>query len=242
MAALLSSPVSTGFVARAHERFAERLEAAGFDDAMRSALVGEPVLCGDETPVNVAHTDSDEHGTPVPGAPHVLTVRTPEERLVWYRALPARTKVALRNLGVLGAYAGYLVRDDYAGWHQFDKQVAGVQQCVAHLFRHLQGVLDLHPDHQAWAGTVRACCARPTRPSRPPRLHLRRPWEKAATKPGRLTPARIRTALPAGAPKPSRPGPGRPPGSRNAQRAPRHDPGKTIKTDTAVKGGKKQAA
>ena len=76
MAALLSSPVSTGFVARAHERLAERLEAAGFDDAMRSALVGEPVLCGDETPVNVAHKDSDEHGTPVPGAPHVLTVRT----------------------------------------------------------------------------------------------------------------------------------------------------------------------
>jgi transposase len=76
MAALLSSPVSTGFVARAHERFAERLEAAGFDDAMRSALVGEPVLCGDETPVNVAHKDSDEHGTTVPGAPHVLTVRT----------------------------------------------------------------------------------------------------------------------------------------------------------------------
>jgi hypothetical protein len=30
--------------------------------------------------------------------------------------------------------------------------------------------------------------------------------------------------------------------SRNAQRAPRHNPGKTIKTDTAVKGGKKQAA
>jgi hypothetical protein len=49
MAALLSSPVSTGFVARAHERFADRLDAAGFDDAMRPALAGEPVLCGDET-------------------------------------------------------------------------------------------------------------------------------------------------------------------------------------------------
>jgi hypothetical protein len=124
-------------------------------------VVGEPVLCGDETPVNVAHKDSDEHGTPVPGAPHVLTVRTPEERLVWYRA--ARTKVALRNLGVLGDYAGYLGGDDYAGWHQFDKQVAGVQQCVAHLFRHLQGVLDLLPDHQAWAARPATCCARPTR-------------------------------------------------------------------------------
>jgi len=66
---------------------------------MSSALSTEPVLCGDETPVNVARKDSDEHGTPVPGAPHVVTVRTPEERLVWSRALPARTKVALRTLG-----------------------------------------------------------------------------------------------------------------------------------------------
>src|SRR3979411_3487043 len=68
MAALLGSPVSSGFVARAHERFAERLQAAGFDDALSSALATEPVVCGDETPVNVARKDSDEHGTPVPGA------------------------------------------------------------------------------------------------------------------------------------------------------------------------------
>jgi hypothetical protein len=69
---------------------------------------------------------------------------------------------------------------------------------------------------------------------------LRRPWERAPTKPGRLTPARVRrgfrnlrpkTAQPAGAPKPSRPGPGRPPGSKNKQPAPRPDVGKhnTIK-------------
>lgn len=64
---------------------------------------------------------------------------------------------------------------------------------------------------------------------------LRRPWEKPATEPRRLTPARVRrefrnlrptTALPASAPKPSHPGPGRPPGSKNKQRARRHDPGK----------------
>jgi transposase len=155
MAALLGSPVSTGFVARSHERFAERLQAAGFDDAMSSALTTEPVLCGDETPVNIARKDTEKDGTPVPGAPHVVTVRTPEERLVWYRVLPARTKVALRNLGVLRDYPGYIVRDDYAGWHQFDEHAAGTQQCVAHLFRHLQGVLDLHPTQQAWAGNAR---------------------------------------------------------------------------------------
>ncbi|WP_223840336.1 IS66 family transposase [Saccharopolyspora pogona] len=152
MAALLAS--STGFVARAHQRFAERLERARFDQAMRSALAAEPVLCADETPVNVARRDTDERGAPVPGSPHVVTVRTPEERLVWYRALP-RTKVALRTLGLFSEFTGYLVRDDYTAWHQFDHQIAGVQQCVAHLFRHLQGVLDLHPTQQGWADTAR---------------------------------------------------------------------------------------
>jgi DDE superfamily endonuclease len=53
---------------------------------------------------------------------------------------------------------------------------------------------------------------------------LRRPWERASRTPARLTPARVRRGfrhlrakmpLPAGAPKPTRPGPGRPPGSRN---------------------------
>ncbi|MGH3185269.1 MAG: DUF6444 domain-containing protein, partial [Streptosporangiaceae bacterium] len=46
MAALLGAPVSTGFVARALERFAQRLAAAGFDDAMKAALRAEEVLCG----------------------------------------------------------------------------------------------------------------------------------------------------------------------------------------------------
>jgi DDE superfamily endonuclease len=64
---------------------------------------------------------------------------------------------------------------------------------------------------------------------------LRRPWERPCP-PGRLTPARVRRGfrhlrakitLPAGAPKPSRPGPGRPPGVPNRHRAPRHDVGKT---------------
>jgi transposase len=86
MQALPASPVSTGFVARAHRRFAERLETAGFDEAMAAALSAEPVLCGDDHPVKVVGKDVDEHGVPVPGAPHVVTVRTPWEGLVWYRA------------------------------------------------------------------------------------------------------------------------------------------------------------
>jgi len=36
MGALLGAPVSAGFVARAHERLAQRLEAAGFDETMKA--------------------------------------------------------------------------------------------------------------------------------------------------------------------------------------------------------------
>ncbi|WP_240436524.1 NF041680 family putative transposase [Streptomyces sporangiiformans] len=70
---------------------------------------------------------------------------------------------------------------------------------------------------------------------------LRRPWEKPAP-PNKLTPARVRrgfrnlhakTGSPAGAPKPSRPGPGRPPGSRNRRPAVRHDVGRVLATGEA---------
>ena len=63
----------------------------------------------------------------------MITVRTPGERLIWYTALGSRSSAAIRGLGVLDGYAGYLVRDDYAGWAQFDAQLAGVQQCRQHL-------------------------------------------------------------------------------------------------------------
>ena len=66
---------------------------------------------------------------------------------------------------------------------------------------------------------------------------LRRPWERPSP-PERLTPTRVRrgfrhlrpkTTLPASAPKPTRPGPGRPPGTPNQRPAPRYEVGKTTK-------------
>jgi hypothetical protein len=55
---LLGVEVSAGFVARATQRLADTLDTAGFDEAMKAALRGEHVLCGDESPVNVLETTS----------------------------------------------------------------------------------------------------------------------------------------------------------------------------------------
>jgi transposase len=154
MEALLGVAVSTGFVARALERFAQHLAASGFDDAMKTALRAEDVLCADETPTNVIGKNTDAQGEPVAGSAHAVTVRTPDARLVWYAPIGSRSKAAIAALGVMEGYAGYLVRDDYAGWYQFDAQLAGVGQCAAHLIRHAKGVLELHSTQQQWAGEV----------------------------------------------------------------------------------------
>jgi hypothetical protein len=68
---------------------------------------------------------------------------------------------------------------------------------------------------------------------------IRLPWQRPCP-PGRLTPSRVRRGfrrirqdlpVPASAPKPSRPGPGRPKGSKNHRTATRHDVGKTVKRE-----------
>lgn len=71
---------------------------------------------------------------------------------------------------------------------------------------------------------------------------LRRPWEKPV-EPARLTPARVRRGFrnirpyllrPTRAPKPSTPGPGRPPGSKNRRPATRYGVGKTTKRPETI--------
>lgn len=88
--------------------------------------------------------------------------------------------------------------------------------------------------------------------ARPLATDLRKPWEKP-TEPNKPTPARVRrgfrnlhakTGSPASAPKPSRPGPGRPLGSKNRRLA-RHDvdrilaPGETYSRPAHHKTGTK---
>jgi hypothetical protein len=153
--ALLGVEVSSGFVARANARLAQDLQAAGFDEVMTAALRAEPVLCADESPVNVLRRDLDEvTGTVLPGAPHLLVIRTPTPGLVWYAAISSRSSEAIDATGVLDGWHGYLTRDDYAGWHQYDPTLAGVQLCCAHLIRGLRAVLTLAPGAQKWAGRL----------------------------------------------------------------------------------------
>jgi hypothetical protein len=93
-----------------------------------------------------------------------------------------------------------------------------------------------------WTWLIITCHAQ-LRLARPLADDLRLPWERPAP-PGRLTPARVRRGFrnirvtlpcPAGAPKPGKPGPGRPPGSKNRHPAPRHDVGKTTRRERTLK-------
>jgi hypothetical protein len=108
---------------------------------------------------------------------------------------------------------------------------------IEHTFRMLKQTLGwtrpkLRDPHAAdrWTWLVLAAYTQ-LRLARGAVADLRRPWERPAL-PERLTPARVRrgfrhlhakTGSPAAAPKPSRPGPGRPLGRRNRHPATRHD-------------------
>ena len=99
-----------------------------------------------------------------------------------------------------------------------------------------------------WTWLIITCHAQ-LRLARPLADDLRLPWERPAP-PGRMTPARVRRGFrniratigcPAGAPKPGKPGPGRPPGSKNRRPATRHDVGKTTRRELTLKARRERA-
>jgi hypothetical protein len=126
---------------------------------------------------------------------------------------------------------------------------------IEHTFRFLKQVLGwtrpkLRDPAAAdrWTWLIIACYAQ-LYLARPLAADLRLPWQRPCPS-GRLTPARVRRGfrrirqmLPglASAPKPGKPGPGRPPGSKNRRPATRHDVGKTVKRTEPKKTTRRQA-
>src|SRR6266480_3200328 len=153
MAALLKAPVSTGFVSRCLVRLDAALTAARFEDALKDTLTAADVLGTDETPAPLATAATSTEGC---GNPHVFTVRTlrgwtgggPD--LIWYGAAGNRTKAAITGFAILDGYRGVLVRDDYGGYLSYDAALAGVQQCLAHLYRYLDDAYATGPQSQVW--------------------------------------------------------------------------------------------
>ncbi len=153
MGALLRAPVSTGFVSRCLVRLDAALTAAGFEDALKDALRASEVLGTDETPAPLTTAAASEQGC---GNPHAYTVRTMRAwtgggpDLIWYGAAGNRTKASITGFGILDGYRGVLVRDDYGGYLSYDTTLAGVQQCLAHLYRYLDDACAIDPESQAW--------------------------------------------------------------------------------------------
>ena len=168
MGMLLGVPVSAGWVDKAAARVSVRLGKAGFEEAMIAALAAEKVLAADETPVNVLdktapqpagqdeqdEADPEEKDKAASGAPHVLIVRTPDDRLTFLQAIGSRRKDAIAA-GLPGAFDGALITDGYTGYQHLLGRLAGIQQCCAHVIRRCRAVTKLGPGGlQSWAGDI----------------------------------------------------------------------------------------
>ena len=135
-------------------------------------------------------------------------------------------------------WQAFLRRFDLEHTFRLFKQVLGLDRPEDPRPRR-RGPLDLADHHRPYPAPPRPAA----RCGPAPALGTPRPA-------GRLTPARvrrgfrnIRATLPclAGAPKPGKPGPGRPPGSKNRRPAPRYDVGKTTKREPTLKARRERA-
>ncbi len=163
---------------------------------------------------------------------HLPGDRSPEPLWLW--SSRARTSAAAVNR----TWQAFLRRFDIEHMLRFFKQVLGWTRPK----------LRDPAAADRWTWIVNACYVQ-LRLSRDLAADIRLPWQRPCP-PGRLTPARVRRGfrnirqmLPglASAPKPGKPGPGRPPGSKNRRPATRHDVGKTVKRAETKKTARKQA-
>jgi len=149
-------------------RLSRQLEQAGCEAAMCAALAAEPVLAAGESPVNVLapgvpaqaagqeEEDPEDRDRRAPGAPHVLVIRTPGERLTCLQALGSRRKEDV-TAGVPPLFTGFLSTDGYKAYQRLLPRLAGVQQCRQHVIRRCRAVTKLGPGSlKSWNHGLRA--------------------------------------------------------------------------------------
>jgi transposase len=121
---------------------------------LTTTLAAEPVLGADETPVNVLAPAADpQTGEPETGSPHVLVIRTPGGTLTWLRAMGSRRHEAIT--AILGFFTGFLICDGYEAYPRLLPQLAGLQQCAAHVIRRCRAAAKLGPGGlQSWAAGI----------------------------------------------------------------------------------------
>jgi transposase len=156
---LTGQRVSAGFVDRASVRLAQQLDRGGFEAAMRAALLAETVLTADESPVEVVTPATDpDTGQAVAGSPHVMVIRTPDERLTWLSGLVSRCYDVV--IAGLRGFTGHLIVDGYGAYQRLLAQagglLAGIQQCCVHILRRCRAVAKLAPVglQASWTGKV----------------------------------------------------------------------------------------
>src|SRR4029077_12823879 len=106
-------------------------------------------------------TDSDT-GAPA-GSPHVMVIRTPDERLLWLFGLASRGYDAV--IAGLRTFTGHLIVDGYGAYQRLHAKagglLAGIQQCCAHVLRRCRAGAKLGPRslQSSWTGQIRAALA-----------------------------------------------------------------------------------
>lgn len=218
-------------------------------------VFGDPTTWGAEQAVTT--TETRRYGTAVARAWNRLHPRL-TRRAAWLEhdgPLPVIEGTVIR-LAVEKLPSGGVNRPVWLWWSSTGATAADIDRCwqaclrrfdMEHTFRLLKQTLGwtrprLRDSTAAdrWTWLVIAAHTQ-LRLARPLVADLRWPWERPA-EPNKLTPARVRRGFrnlhtkapsPARAPKPTRPGPGRPPGSKNQRPAPRHEVGRVLATGQA---------
>ncbi len=125
----------------------------------------ERVLCADETPVNVVQGRRSRNRRTGPGCRAGRHRPAPPTSAwcCWRRHPPDRNRPSARS-GCWAASHGFLVRDDYVGWHQFDAELARGSGCAG---RDQGSPRCARPAQRppGVGGRAQQICARPTKPS-----------------------------------------------------------------------------